>query len=535
MPFYYSKLFDTSIHYTCQKDTTFLPNPKDCRCGNQGQVYPKNGVDYSLLACLSTIIKMTGLNETRLCNDTFSIFDEECNIDLKRLEIAYGQNLKYENYYTVIKDFKKKEYDKEKFKFVFDKIRGRSDVFVLLKLLDQSVHYLPYHTLLINWELNIESETTVNSFEKFENFTISDPFQGCEKPEKRLGNLNFTYGSEDLFTILNFVIIYKKQNSSQPILNHVNCKRYLSSTENCKVDVGIFQYRLEKKAENIAYWIKGWENLSFPSQCALLDIAFEIPDYKLMKMKKFKSLIESLQFSLTIENYMDENPEYITNERIKEALSTLKNQIIPSRATLKCNSSVFDLERDRLCSLSKIIKLSENITQNLINNTNDVKELKSADFPNLILGSKNLFLQTAASEALKEILRKNPKQKIFVNSGLITLPEFYLLKKWKKLCPNINSADESFLNGLTIDVENYFDVVGLMEERNFQWNGKNKKNTFTFVGEGKNDLRIENVKAFQILWNCNFGEELIQVDGLYGVEVEEKIKKMNINGFEKLC
>ena len=130
-----------------------MPNPKTCFCSNSSNKI--SGIDYSLLASISILLKIKGLNHSLICNATFSIFNEFCEVDFKKLELVFNEKLKFENKYIVIDDYKKNTYNKDKFKFIFDKIRGRSDAFVILQILDESISYLPYHLILINWELSL--------------------------------------------------------------------------------------------------------------------------------------------------------------------------------------------------------------------------------------------------------------------------------------------------------------------------------------------------------------------------------------------
>jgi hypothetical protein len=123
-----------------------------------------------------------------------------------------------------------------------------------------------------------------------------------------------------------------------------------------------------------------------------------------------------------------------------------------------------------------------------------------------------------------------------INSALRTLPQQYLLYRWYKAgrcgislaaAPG-NSNHES---GLAVDIEDDTGWRSFMTARQMKWLGASDRVHFDYVGSDATDIGGVSVRAFQILWNKNHPEDLLDVDGAYGTETDKRVALSPVGGF----
>ncbi len=146
------------------------------------------------------------------------------------------------------------------------------------------------------------------------------------------------------------------------------------------------------------------------------------------------------------------------------------------------------------------------------------------------------FLQRSAALALSRAAEAGGS--ITINSALRSTVQQYVLYKWytEGLCTSVVSlaappGRSNHESGLALDVGNYSSWKSRLEAEGFSWLGGNDPVHFDYQGGG-DDLRALSVEAFQRLWNRNYPDDPIGVDGAYGPETGGAIGDAPADGFE---
>jgi GH24 family phage-related lysozyme (muramidase) len=189
------------------------------------------------------------------------------------------------------------------------------------------------------------------------------------------------------------------------------------------------------------------------------------------------------------------------------------------------------------CTTSVVNPLSEQlITEMLCLNDGSMKSIKGKSY--ISLGSAAFgWLQAKAADQLLKVVNEK-KSTLTINSGLRTLPQQYLLYRWKNLglCGITAAAAPGRSNhngGLAIDVNNYSAWTSVMGKYGWSWFGDGDKPHYDYEGSGAVDQRSNSVLAFQKLWNINNPNDKISEDGSYGPATEKRLQKSPIEGFSK--
>ena len=502
-------------------------------------------INLGFLAISAIFMKM--LHKTNfidLCGATSSVFDLQCYYNTDNLDIILDNSLIFLEEVTVSTSFTDRTYDIEKMWYLFNKLRGNNDYYVLMKVIDRN-RIADY--LLLQWELQFFNDALLSFISK-EIFIISDPYNGCKDTSKRRFMLNFTYGLNDSFRIKSFVI-FQKKTSNLPylaLLNDSICKNYIKSNEFCKIEDSEFDALYIKHASRASEWSYKWNYFSPAVKCALLDIFFEIGDRKILQVPEFKSYMELLDFN---QLFTCDNNEYQLNwkdnERVQRDLGIIVTENIPHiNNNTDCVITVSDVEIERSCSLDKIQNLTQQLMIYMIESNNSAfEQFNSSNFTNLIINTtNNIFLleKKITIPAFSLVLEQNPLINFTVTSGLRTLPEQYLLYQWQRICNNISNVmgiNETFndLSGSVIEIENYLEVKDAMTSMNFTWGGNLNPKRFTYSGTDALDMKNENIISFQTLWSCNSEGYSVIVDGVFSSAVLKMVKKIDIRGFNITC
>ena len=152
----------------------------------------------------------------------------------------------------------------------------------------------------------------------------------------------------------------------------------------------------------------------------------------------------------------------------------------------------------------------------------------------------NIKFQSAAvlpylsAETKEALLRAAPTVgEVYVNSGLRSVAQQFLLKKWRDAgrCGISAAATPGRSNhetGRAIDLGNSAEARRVMQSMGFS---TLRNDPVHFDHLASPDFRSVNVEAFQRLWNRNNPEDRISEDGLYGPATAERIARSPSGGF----
>ncbi|MEJ7728959.1 MAG: hypothetical protein WKG00_07080 [Polyangiaceae bacterium] len=150
-------------------------------------------------------------------------------------------------------------------------------------------------------------------------------------------------------------------------------------------------------------------------------------------------------------------------------------------------------------------------------------------------GGVYAFLEQPALDAFAAAVNANPGTSMQVNSMLRTVAEQYVLASWAGNSCGISLAaapgQSNHESGLAIDIQQYDAWRPALEAQGFVWQGSADPWHFDYAGPGAVDHRGEDVLAFQVLWNHNHPEDLIDVDGSYGPQTEARLVQAPAEGF----
>jgi MYXO-CTERM domain-containing protein len=144
------------------------------------------------------------------------------------------------------------------------------------------------------------------------------------------------------------------------------------------------------------------------------------------------------------------------------------------------------------------------------------------------------FLEQPALDALTVAVNTNSGMSLQINSALRTVAEQYVLAQWVGNCGITAAASPGQSNhesGLALDIQQYDAWRPALEAQGFAWLGSGDPWHFDYAGPGAVDHRGEDVLAFQVLWNHNHPEDLIDADGVYGPQTEARLAQAPAEGF----
>lgn len=139
-----------------------------------------------------------------------------------------------------------------------------------------------------------------------------------------------------------------------------------------------------------------------------------------------------------------------------------------------------------------------------------------------------------AAETKDALLRAAPTVgQVEVNSGLRSVAQQYLLKKWQQAgrCGIRAAATPGRSNhetGRAIDLGNSAEARRVMQNMGFS---TLRNDPVHFDHLASPDLRSVNVEAFQRLWNRNNPTDRIEEDGIYGPATAARLERSPSGGF----
>lgn len=140
---------------------------------------------------------------------------------------------------------------------------------------------------------------------------------------------------------------------------------------------------------------------------------------------------------------------------------------------------------------------------------------------NLKFGSAaHPYLQNPAAESLKKVVQSRPGVVLPINSCYRTLAQqFILYNHFKNKRCGVTAAaapgKSNHNSGLSIDCGDPESWILYLEREGWDWMGSGDRWHFDYRGTGTLDLRNLSVQAFQMLWNANNRDKLVE-DGVMG-------------------
>jgi hypothetical protein len=181
----------------------------------------------------------------------------------------------------------------------------------------------------------------------------------------------------------------------------------------------------------------------------------------------------------------------------------------------------------RSCSTSGLRPLTNQILEVLLNSINVPEEpslVRCDDIPllRMVGGSTIPMLQPAARASLQRVIEQKDRELQLVHAYR-TIAQQYVLKEWVGKCQSITAArrpgTSDHEGGLAIDINEFSVWKNTLVNNGWVWAGMGDKGHFRFAGANVDRTVItESVRAFQILWNRNNPNDLIDEDGVYGEE-----------------
>jgi hypothetical protein len=157
--------------------------------------------------------------------------------------------------------------------------------------------------------------------------------------------------------------------------------------------------------------------------------------------------------------------------------------------------------------------------------------------PNVtVLDGVYAFLEEPARDALVAAANDNPGMALQVNSMLRTVAEQYVLYTWYEqgrcgISLAASPGQSNHESGLALDIQQYSAWRPVLESKGFTWLGSNDPWHFDYTGPGAVDYRGTDVQAFQMLWNINHPDDLIDEDGIWGPQTAARMAQAPAEGF----
>jgi len=141
------------------------------------------------------------------------------------------------------------------------------------------------------------------------------------------------------------------------------------------------------------------------------------------------------------------------------------------------------------------------------------------------------YLVKQARDDLQAVAVDTPLQ---INSALRTLAQQYLLYHWylDGTCGIADAAQIGTSNhegGRAVDLDNFADVIAAMGDHG--WAHDVAGDDVHFDHTSSPDDRGQDVLAFQVLWNRNHPEDVIDEDGAYGSQTDARLQEAPATGF----
>jgi hypothetical protein len=206
------------------------------------------------------------------------------------------------------------------------------------------------------------------------------------------------------------------------------------------------------------------------------------------------------------------------------------------------NAVIQSMISERRVDTGRVRGLSRQIIVEMNNMMTGVL-LNFEDLPGLTLGTGNhlnYYLQAAPKDALRAALKQGmtakPNLRMTINSAYRTVAQQHVLRQIyergsRDLVPLAARPGRSnHEDGMAIDVENFGDWKPYLLNHDWQWQGGNDPVHF-FNTDGRDDIGVLGVKAFQRVWNRFNPNDKMTVDGDFGAQSIARMNRSSIEGF----
>ena len=141
------------------------------------------------------------------------------------------------------------------------------------------------------------------------------------------------------------------------------------------------------------------------------------------------------------------------------------------------------------------------------------------------------YLGKSAKTALESAAAVRSVQ---INSAFRTVAQQYLLYRWYQqgrcgISAAAAPGRSNHQSGRALDLANYSTVRSTMQSKGWSWLGSSDPVHFDYYGSP--DIRGQDVRAFQRLWNRNNPNDKIAEDGAYGPQTEARLRMAPATGF----
>jgi uncharacterized protein (TIGR03382 family) len=184
------------------------------------------------------------------------------------------------------------------------------------------------------------------------------------------------------------------------------------------------------------------------------------------------------------------------------------------------------------CSTAVVLGLSRQIADEIgCENPGGLVPFAASSSISLTSSAVLPYLEQDAKDDLIAVAAASPVQ---VNSAFRTIAQQYLLYRWYATgrCGIAAAATVGHSNhesGRAVDLANWSSRVSAMSRHG--WAHDVPGDSVHFDHTASDDIRGEDVMAFQNLWNNNNPDDPISVDGAYGPQTEARLKASPATGF----
>jgi uncharacterized protein (TIGR03382 family) len=184
------------------------------------------------------------------------------------------------------------------------------------------------------------------------------------------------------------------------------------------------------------------------------------------------------------------------------------------------------------CSTSVVVGLSKQIADE-IGCMNPASLQAFSPTANIVFSS-NAVLPYLGAPAKAAIVKVGATNTLQINSAFRTVAQQYLLYRWYQqgrcgITAAATPGRSNHQSGRALDLSNYSSRITAM--RNQGWSHSVPGDPVHFDHLASPDIRGQDVKAFQRLWNRNNPADKISEDGAYGPQTEARLKQSPATGF----
>lgn len=152
------------------------------------------------------------------------------------------------------------------------------------------------------------------------------------------------------------------------------------------------------------------------------------------------------------------------------------------------------------------------------------------------VSSTFLYLQPVAKESLRKAIEERG-QSLRINSAYRSITQQQILYNHSRngrcgVALVARPGRSKHQSGLAIDIKDHVGWRPYLEKYGWRWFGLADPVHFDYVGNGRKDISFLPALGFQQLWNLANPEDQIEVNGLWGAEMELRFNNSPVSGFD---